>query len=150
MEQGKLLVIVEDARVLRLICHVAESLQMSCLGISRTDDIGKTYQQFRPDIILMDPELLESEEETVLHNLADQRANAAIILTNSTSDQTTQMKDLGNTLSLNMAGVLPAVFDADTLKQEFTSILKRIENRLDLDTDEASSRNVTKNINGWM
>ena len=57
----------------------------------------------------------------MLRKLAEQHTNATIVLTN---DQTGQLEDLGDSLGLNMAGILPDVFDADILKQEFISIFQ--------------------------
>jgi len=144
--QGRLLVIVEDARLSRLICHVAELFEMSWFAINKSNDISAAYKKFRPDLILLDPEPSETqgsethgsetqESETqesgsqgsesqgsnVLRKLAEQHTNATIVLTN---DQTGQLEDLGDSLGLNMAGVLPDVFDADIRKQEFISIFQ--------------------------
>ena len=139
--QGRLLVIVDDARLSRLICHVAEFFEMSWFAINKSNDISAAYKKFRPDLILLDPEPSETqgsetqESETqesgsqgsesqgrnVLRKLAEQHTNATIVLTN---DQTGQLEDLGDSLGLNMAGILPDVFDADILKQEFISIFQ--------------------------
>ena len=149
MEQGRLLVIVDGARVSRLICHVAELFEMSWFAINKTNDISAAYKKFRPDLILLDPEPSETqgsetqgsetqESETqdsesqgsepqgrnVLRKLAEHHSNATIVLTSSSHDQTRQLEDLGDSLGLNMAGVLPDVFDADILKQEFISIFQ--------------------------
>lgn len=138
MKLGRLLVIVDDARVSRLICHVAERFEMSCLAINKTDDISAAVKKSRPDVILLDPEPRETEGKNVLHKLAEQRSNAAIVLTSTILDQTGQLQEIGDSLGLNMAGVLPDVFDADTLKQEFISIFQRVGQQLKPDTDEAS------------
>jgi hypothetical protein len=74
----------------------------------------------------------------VLRKLAEQHTDAAIVLTSISLDQTEQLEDLGDSLDLNMAGALPDVFDADTLKQEFISIFQRVGQRLKPDTDVAS------------
>ena len=138
--------IVEDARLSRLICHVAELFEMSWFAINKSNDISAAYKKFRPDLILLDPEPSETqgsethgsetqESETqesgsqgsesqgsnVLRKLAEQHTNATIVLTN---DQTGQLEDLGDSLGLNMAGILPDVFDVDILKQEFISIFQ--------------------------
>ena len=61
MKLGRLLVIVDDARVSRLICHVAERFDMSCLAIRKTDDISAAVKKSRPDVILLDPEPHETQ-----------------------------------------------------------------------------------------
>jgi len=132
-------VIVDDARVSRLICHVAERFDLSCLAISKTDDISTAYKNSRPDVILLDPEPCETEGRDVLHKLAEQHTDVAIVLTGVTCDQTGQLEDLGGSLGLNMAGVLPDVFDADTLKQEFISIFQRVGKRLKPDTEKGKN-----------
>ncbi len=122
--------IVDDARLSRLICHVAERFEMSCLAINKTDDIKAAVKESRPDVILLDPEPRETQGRNVLRKLAEQHTDAAIVLTSVSLDQTGQLEDLGDVLGLNMAGVLPDVFDADILKQEFISIFQRIGQQL--------------------
>ena len=61
----------------------------------------------------------------MLRKLAEQHADAAIVLTSVSPDQTGQLEDLGDSLGLNMAGVLPDVFDVDILNQKFISIFQR-------------------------
>lgn len=136
MKQGRLLVIVDDARVSRLICRVAERFDMSCLAINKTDDISAAVKKSRPDVILLDPEplldpeLRETQGRNVLRKLAEQHTDAAIVLTSVSLDQTGQLEDLGDSLGLNMAGVLPDVFDVDILKQEFILIFQRVGQQL--------------------
>ena len=118
--------IVNDARVSRLICHVAERFDMSCLAISKSDDISAAYKVSAPDVILVDSDSYETQGRGVLHKLADQHTHAAIVLTNGSLDETGQLEDLGDSLGLNMAGILPDVFDAEILKEEFISIFQQI------------------------
>ena len=124
------MVIVDDARVSRLICHVAERFDMPCLAINKTDDISAAVKTSRPDVILLDPEPCETQGKNVLRELAEQHTDAAIVLTSVSLDQTGQFEDLGGSLGLNMASVLPDVFDADILKQEFISIFQRVGQQL--------------------
>ena len=106
MRQGRLLVIIDDARVSRLICHVAERFDMSCLAINKTNDIKVALKNSRPDVILLDPEPDETQGKNVLRKLAEQHTDAAIVLTSASPDQTGQLGDLGDLLDLNMAGAL--------------------------------------------
>jgi len=138
MGQGRLLVIVDDARVSRLICHVAELFDMSCLAKNKTNDIKTALNNSRPEVILLDPEPSKTQGRNILRKLAGQHTDAAIVLTSGSLDQTEQLEDMGDSLGLNMAGALPDVFDADTLKQEFISIFQRVGQRLEPDTDGAS------------
>ena len=78
----------------------------------------------------MDPELRETQGRNVLRKLAEQHTDAAIVLTSVSLDQTGQLEDLGDSLGLNMAGVLPDVFDVDILKQEFILIFQRVGQQL--------------------
>lgn len=130
MKQDRLLVIIDDVRVSRLICRVAERLELSCLAIKKTDDISTAYKKFRPDVILLDPEPCITQGKNVLRKLAEKHTDAAIVLTSVSLDQTGQFEDLGDSLGLNMAGVLPDVFDANILKQEFISIFQRVGQQL--------------------
>ena len=74
----------------------------------------------------------------MLRKLAEQHADGAIVLTSVSPDQKEQLEDLGGSLGLNMAGVLPDVFDVDILKQKFISIFQRSGKLLKPDTDETS------------
>ena len=138
MKQGRLLVIVDDVRVSRLICHVAERFELSCLATSKADDINSVCRKYRPDVILLDPEPLETQGKNALTRLAKMHTNAAIVLTSASPDQAEQLEELGTSLGLNMVGVLPDVFDAEILRQEFISIFQRVGQRLEPDTDGAS------------
>ena len=122
--------IVDDARVSRLICHVAERFDMSCLAINKNNDIKAALKNSRPNVILLDPEPHETQGRNVLRKLAEQHTDAAIVLTSISLGQTEQLEDLGDSLGLNMAGVLPDVFDMDILKQEFISIFQRVGQQL--------------------
>jgi CheY-like chemotaxis protein len=139
MTQGRLLVIIDDARVSRLICRVAERFDMSYLAIKKNDDISTAYKKSKPDVILLDPEPHETQGRDVLHKLAAEHTDAAIVLTSVSPDQTGQLGDLGDSLGLNMAGVLPDVFDADILKQEFISIFQRVGKQFKPDTDKGNN-----------
>ncbi len=130
MKQGRLLVIINDARVSRLICHVAERFDISYLAISTAEDISATYKKSRPDVILLDSESDEMQGRQVLQKLAEEQTNAAIVLTNDNLDETGRLKILGDSLGLNMAGVLPEFFDVDILKQEFILIFQQIGQQL--------------------
>jgi CheY-like chemotaxis protein len=122
MKQGRLLLIIDDARVSRLICRVAERFGMSYLAIKKTDDIDVAYKKSRPDIILLDPEPYETQGRDVLRKLAEQRTYAAIVMTNISPDHTGQLEGMGDSFDLNIVGALPDFFDADILKQKFNSI----------------------------
>ncbi len=131
--------IIDDARVSRLICRVAKRFELPCLAIKKTDDISASYKKSKPDVILLDPEPCETQGRDVLRKLAEQHTDAAIVLTGVSGDQTGQLEDLGGSLGLKMAGVLPDVFDADTLKQEFISIFQRVGKRLKPDTEKGKN-----------
>ena len=115
--------IVDDARVSRLICNVAERFDLACLAINKTDDIPATYEKFTPDVVLLDPEPLDSQGKNVLRKLAQRQTGAAIVMTSPNRDQTRHLEELSDSLGLNLVGVLPDVFDADTLTQQLSTIL---------------------------
>jgi len=116
-------VIVDDARVSRLICNVAERFDLACVAINKTDDIPATYEKFTPDVVLLDPDPLDSQGKTVLRKLAERQSDVAVVMTSPNLDQTQQLEDLSDSLGLNLVGVLPDVFDADTLTQQLSTIL---------------------------
>ena len=87
MKQGRLLVIIDDARVSRLICRVAERFELSCLAINKIDDISTSYKKSRPDVILLDPDPLETQGINVLRKLAEEETNAAIVLIGASPDE---------------------------------------------------------------
>ena len=87
--------IIDDARVSRLICHVADRFDISCLAINKTDDISTAVKKSRPDVILLDPEPSETQGKNVLRKLAEQHTDAAIVLTSVSLDQTGQLEDSG-------------------------------------------------------
>ena len=114
--------IEDDARVSRFICKVAERLGLSCFTSTNDSDIEAVCKQSSPDVILLAPRQNTNLGEMVLRQLAGQQTITAVVLASTDPDQINQLDDLGGTLGLNMAGALPDVFDADTLKQKLLSI----------------------------
>lgn len=117
--------IVDDARVSRFICHVAERLGMSCLAISKNSDIAASYKEAEPEVILLSINPQGLQRKKVMQQLAEQKTNAAIILAGIDSDQIRDLEIQGQSLGLNMAGALPDIFDTDMLKQKLISILQQ-------------------------
>jgi len=128
MKQGEFLVILDDPRLSRLICHVADELHIACQAINKTDDIGETLDKTRPDVILLDLEHFDTQSKTVFQKLAEQHSEAAIILAHIQNDES-EILQLGHSLGLNIVGSLPDVFDANILKQEFVSIFQKLDHR---------------------
>ena len=124
MKDKNMLVIVDDPRVSRLICHVAKEFNMSCLAVNKTDDINTAYIKSMPDVILLDPEPLTGQENNVLNTLSEHQTDAVIVITHPKYGDIHQMEELGESLGLNIVGVLPDVFDVEELKHKFLSIIK--------------------------
>lgn len=124
MQRVRLLVIVDDVRISRFICNVAERLGLSFRAIDTNDDLAIACKQSDPDVILLDPTPRVTRARNVLRTLAEQRVDAAIILASNNSKRIQKLGGYGDSLGLNMAGALPDVFDADTLKRELVSVLQ--------------------------
>ncbi len=136
MKQGRLLLIVDDARISRFICHVAEQLDLSFQAVNKTDDIVNAFVKSGQNVILLDPNPIETKGKYVLRELARQDVEASIVLTNTNPEEVRQLQEMGDSIGLNMVAVLPDVFDADILKQEFISIFQQLGNRIKSDDDE--------------
>ena len=126
MHGTKLLVIVDDERIARFINNVAQRLGWSCRGINTNGDLVTACKQFDPDVILLAPKTRLSQARNVLHKLAEQHVDAAIILAGSSSKRMHELQGIGASLGLNLVGALPEVFDADTLKRELVSIFQNL------------------------
>ena len=126
MRKGRLLVIVDDVRTSRFICNVARRLELSCLAIRTNGDLETAYQLSDPYVILLDPKPRVAKARNVLRKLAEQHADAAIILASNNSKRIHNLERIGDSLGLNMVGALPDIFDVDTLKRELVSIFQNL------------------------
>lgn len=117
--------IEDDERISRFIGNVAERVKLSCLTTSKSSDIEDAVRKFDPDVVLLDPKPRVNLAEKVLRRLAALHTDAAIVLASANSKQISKLESVGNSLGLNMAGVLPEVLDAEILKQELISIFKQ-------------------------
>lgn len=126
MQGGKLLVIADDVRISRFIGNVARRLRLSFIGIDTNRDFVIACEQSGPDVILLAPKMRVTQARNVLHKLAEQNADAAIILAGNNSKRMHELRGIGASLGLNLAGALPDVFDADTLKRELVSVFQSL------------------------
>ena len=124
MNKGRLLVIVDDARVSRFICHVAKRLELSCLAISKNDDLAAAHEEANPDVIFLSINSEGFQQQKVMQQLAGLKTDAAILLAGVDSDQIRSLEDLGRSLGLNMDGALPDIFDTDMLKQQLATVFQ--------------------------
>jgi len=133
------LIIEDDARISRFICNVAVRLGLKCVTVGVNGDIEAACHKVHPDVVYLDPNVREKQSKNALQSLAQQHTEAAIVLGNVNSSLIMELMKIGESLGLNMAGVLPDVFDADTLKQELTAILsnhdEQAANKLDIEEE---------------
>lgn len=129
MQRVRLLVTVDDLRISRFICNVAERLGLSCRAINTNDDLVTACKQSDPDVILLDTKSRVTQARNVLRKLAEQHVDAAIILASNNSKRIHKLEGIGDSLGLNMAGALPDVLDADTLKRELVSVFQSLGTR---------------------
>lgn len=127
--------IEDDERISRFIGRVAERVGLSCLTASKNSDIEDAYRKSNPDVILLNPKPRANLTEKILRKLATLQTDAAIVLASAHPDQISKLENVGNSLGLNMVGVLPDIFDAKTLRQELISIFQRLSKWSTKDSD---------------
>ena len=121
--------IVDDERISRFIGNVAGRLGLSYRGIESNGDLLTACEQSNPDVILLAPKTRVTLARNVIHKLAEQHTDAAIILAGKNSKQMHALHAVGASLGLNLVGALPDVFDADTLKRELVSVFQSLGTR---------------------
>lgn len=124
MKGRKLLVVESDPRISRLICRVAQRMELSCEVISAEADLRAACREGSPDVVWLDPGEDFARGADWLQALTDAQCNAAIVLARSGLAENAQtLRDLGESLGLRMADLAPEVFDADTLKDQLAAVL---------------------------
>ena len=115
----RLLIVVDDARVCRLVKRVSEGIGFHTFATDKPVDFPIAYQGFRPDVIVLDLQMGQSDGVELLRYLADQRAEEAIVLMSGVDQRIIDTAArLGRSLGLNVVNVLNKPIDINVLRTE--------------------------------
>jgi EAL domain-containing protein (putative c-di-GMP-specific phosphodiesterase class I)/serine/threonine protein kinase len=115
----RLLIVDDDARVCRLVKRVSEGVGFNTFATDKPTDFPIAYQGFRPDVIVLDLQMGQSDGVELLRYLADQRAEEAIVLMSGVDQRIIDTAArLGRSLGLNVVNVLHKPIDINVLRTE--------------------------------
>ena len=115
----RLLIVDDDARVCRLVKRVSEGIGFHTFATDKPVDFPIAYQGFRPDVIVLDLQMGQSDGVELLRYLADQRAEEAIVLMSGVDQRIIDTAArLGRSLGLNVVNVLNKPIDINVLRTE--------------------------------
>jgi len=115
----RLLIVDDDARVCRLVKRVSEGIGFHTFATDKPTDFPIAYQGFRPDVIVLDLQMGQSDGVELLRYLADQRAEEAIVLMSGVDQRIIDTAArLGKSLGLNVVNVLHKPIDINVLRTE--------------------------------
>lgn len=115
----RLLIVDDDARVCRLVKRVSEGVGFHTYHTDKPTDFHIAYQGFRPDVIVLDLQMGQSDGVELLRYLADQRAEEAIVLMSGVDQRIIDTAArLGKSLGLNLVKVLHKPIDINVLRTE--------------------------------
>lgn len=115
----RLLIVDDDARVCRLVKRVSEGIGFNTFATDKPTDFPIAYQGFRPDVIVLDLQMGQSDGVELLRYLADQRAEEAIVLMSGVDQRIIDTAArLGKSLGLNIVNVLHKPIDINVLRTE--------------------------------
>jgi len=115
----RLLIVDDDARVCRLVKRVSEGVGFHTFATDKPTDFPIAYQGFRPDVIVLDLQMGQSDGVELLRYLADQRAEEAIVLMSGVDQRIIDTAArLGKSLGLNVVNVLHKPIDINVLRTE--------------------------------
>lgn len=142
MPDNKVLIIDDDQRICRLIKRVADRMGVESVTIDQSVLFDSTYRDYGPNLILMDLQMPQLDGIEILRELAAQQSEAAIILTSGMDKSVVETaEELGKSLGLNMAGILPKPIEIDRVKEVLESHFgpfkkRRLDLALELTEDE--------------
>jgi len=115
----RLLIVDDDARVCRLVKRVSEGIGFHTFATDKPTDFPIAYQGFRPDVIVLDLQMGQSDGVELLRYLADQNADEAIVLMSGVDQRIIDTAArLGKSLGLNVVNVLHKPIDINVLRTE--------------------------------
>ena len=115
----RLLIVDDDARVCRLVKRVSEGIGFNTFATDKPTDFPIAYQGFRPDVIVLDLQMGQSDGVELLRYLADQHAEEAIVLMSGVDQRIIDTAArLGKSLGLNIVNVLHKPIDINVLRTE--------------------------------
>ncbi len=115
----RLLIVDDDARVCRLVKRVSEGIGFHTFATDKPTDFPIAYQGFRPDVIVLDLQMGQSDGVELLRYLADQNADEAIVLMSGVDQRIIDTAArLGKSLGLNIVNVLHKPIDINVLRTE--------------------------------
>jgi EAL domain-containing protein (putative c-di-GMP-specific phosphodiesterase class I)/serine/threonine protein kinase len=119
-QRSKRLLLLDDAaRVCRLVNRVSEGIGFHTFATDKPTDFPIAYQGFRPDVIVLDLQMGQSDGVELLRYLADQHADEAIVLMSGVDQRIIDTAArLGKSLGLNVVNVLHKPIDINVLRTE--------------------------------
>ncbi len=133
MKQKRLLIVDDDPRICNLISRSVKGLNFVAHTLCHARKLASAYQEFRPDVILVDLKMPGIDGVEVLRQLADWGCSANILIFSSMkSDIIHSAERVGELYGLKMEAALPKSLGIN----HFRKRLKELVDSPEVDTEE--------------
>ncbi len=130
MDQNRVLIVDDDARIGRIIKRIATTLHVDASVTDNPADFESVYLKCRPNVIFMDLQMPDIDGIELLRGLASARSNAAIFLMSGVDKSVLSTAvEFGKSLGLNMAGILLKPFDIEKVKEAIVTSFSAEQHR---------------------
>ncbi|HXH03253.1 MAG TPA: EAL domain-containing response regulator [Candidatus Competibacteraceae bacterium] len=118
MQEKRLLIVDDDARIGRLAQRALKSAELVSQVLDDPLAFESVYASFRPDIILLDLQMAQRDGVQLLRYLADQDSSAGIVLMSGIDERIINTsKRLGESLGLNILATLQKPLELAALQR---------------------------------
>jgi DNA-binding response OmpR family regulator len=130
MSDYRLLAIEDNKHIANMICHVAREIGFISECITGAEIIT-VYEQFKPDVIVLDIMMPEMDGIEVLQFLRSCDCQARVIILSGSEELARRMANtLGTTLGLNIEADIPKpfrVWQMRTVLEEVKASLEKVQ-----------------------
>ncbi len=117
MSKNRVLIVDDDQSICRLIARMSDQQGVDSVIVNHADFVESTYLDYQPTLIVMDMKMPMLDGVELLRMLEKQSCKAAIILISGIDKSVLQTTaHLGESMGLNIAGVLTKPMDIERMK----------------------------------
>jgi len=117
MSKNRVLIVDDDQSICRLIARMSDQQGVDSVIVNHAEFVESTYLDYQPTLIVMDMKMPMLDGVELLRMLEKQSCKAAIILISGIDKSVLQTTaHLGESMGLNIAGVLTKPMDIERMK----------------------------------
>ncbi len=128
MTDSSILIVDDDPRICRLLMRIADSAGFQTLAIDNPEMFESAFEGTKPAVIFLDLQMAHLDGIELLRYLSNAKTTAAIYIVSGVDAKVlATTKRLGQSLGLNMAGVIQKPVDIELIKGELKKYLPAID-----------------------